>query len=158
MVRSQLRRTKQLRKRGGTLVGVIRIAMLWPLHYPTTSSTLVDHTVSTLKRSRSFQFPRANSTDLTGACPLWPKADIAASNLDVRFTPPPKSGHVQRKRSCPLYADSGHAWVMSWASTFGQYCYWGSAPARGRTIFISVNSPGCVSTSIEPPCCFTTMS
>ena len=44
------------------------------------------------------------------------------------------------------------------ASAFGQYGYWGSAPARGRTIFISVNSPGCVSTSIEPPCCFTMMS
>src|SRR5262249_30258679 len=29
---------------------------------------------------------------------------------------------------------------------------------RGRTILISVNSPGCVSTSMEPPCCFTTMS
>src|SRR4029453_7676956 len=29
---------------------------------------------------------------------------------------------------------------------------------RGRIILISVNSPGCVSTSIEPPCCLTTMS
>ena len=32
------------------------------------------------------------------------------------------------------------------------------APARGRTILNSVNAPGCVSTSIEPPCCLTTMS
>jgi hypothetical protein len=29
---------------------------------------------------------------------------------------------------------------------------------RGRTILISVNSPGCVSTSIDPPCCLTMMS
>jgi hypothetical protein len=29
---------------------------------------------------------------------------------------------------------------------------------RGRTILISVNCPGCVSTSIVPPCCFTMMS
>jgi hypothetical protein len=32
------------------------------------------------------------------------------------------------------------------------------APARGRTILNSVNSPGWVSTSIEPPCCLTMMS
>ena len=36
--------------------------------------------------------------------------------------------------------------------------YWGSAAARGKMILISVNSPGCVSTSIEPPCCLTMMS
>jgi hypothetical protein len=34
----------------------------------------------------------------------------------------------------------------------------GSMAARGRIILISVNSPGCVSTSIEPPCCLTIMS
>src|SRR5262249_32825649 len=33
-----------------------------------------------------------------------------------------------------------------------------NAVARGRIILISVNSPGCVSTSIDPPCCLTTMS
>jgi hypothetical protein len=32
------------------------------------------------------------------------------------------------------------------------------APVRGRTILNSVNSPGCVSTSIDPPCCLTMMS
>src|SRR6516165_8973906 len=32
------------------------------------------------------------------------------------------------------------------------------AALRGRIILISVNSPGCVSTSIEPECCFTMMS
>ena len=30
--------------------------------------------------------------------------------------------------------------------------------ARGKVILISVNSPGLVSTSIEPTCCLTTMS
>jgi len=29
---------------------------------------------------------------------------------------------------------------------------------RGKITLISVNSPGCVSTSIEPPCCLTMMS
>ena len=29
---------------------------------------------------------------------------------------------------------------------------------RGKITLISVNSPSCVSTSIEPPCCFTIMS
>ena len=33
-----------------------------------------------------------------------------------------------------------------------------SVIARGRTILNSVNSPGTVSTSIEPPCCLTMMS
>src|SRR5262249_1522651 len=32
------------------------------------------------------------------------------------------------------------------------------AATRGKVTLISVNSPGRVSTSIEPPCCFTTMS
>jgi hypothetical protein len=32
------------------------------------------------------------------------------------------------------------------------------AAARGKVTLISVNSPGCVSTSIDPPCCFTMMS
>ena len=34
---------------------------------------------------------------------------------------------------------------------------WNTA-ARGKMILISVNSPGCVSTSIDPPCCLTMMS
>src|SRR5208282_1940504 len=32
------------------------------------------------------------------------------------------------------------------------------APARCSTILNSVNEPGCVSTSIDPPCCLTMMS
>ena len=31
---------------------------------------------------------------------------MAASNLDVRFTP--ESGHVRCKQECPLSANSGH--------------------------------------------------
>jgi hypothetical protein len=33
-----------------------------------------------------------------------------------------------------------------------------NAAARGKTSLTSVNSPGSVSTSIEPPCCLTMMS
>ena len=33
-----------------------------------------------------------------------------------------------------------------------------AAPARGRTILNLLNTPGCVSTSIDPPCCLTMMS
>jgi RTX calcium-binding nonapeptide repeat (4 copies) len=36
--------------------------------------------------------------------------------------------------------------------------YWANTAARGKIILISVNSPGCVSTSIDPPCCLTMMS
>jgi hypothetical protein len=38
--------------------------MLWPLHYPTTSSTVVDRIASTSKRSHSFQYLRDNSTEI----------------------------------------------------------------------------------------------
>ena len=89
-------------------------------------------------------------------CPLWvksrhvqrhkrmsalpPKADMCSALADVRFVP-----------IADIHGDEP-------PSAHGQYGYWGSVPARGRTIFISVNSPRCVSTSIEPPCCFTMMS
>jgi hypothetical protein len=33
-----------------------------------------------------------------------------------------------------------------------------NAGVRGKTILISVNSPGCVSTSMVPACCFTMTS
>ena len=33
-----------------------------------------------------------------------------------------------------------------------------NAVTRGKVTLISVNLPGCVSTSIEPPCCFTMIS
>ena len=71
---------------------------------------------------------------------LPPIADMCSALADVRFVP---------------IADIQAHWR---ASAFGQYGYWASTSARGRTIVISVNSPDCVSTSIEPPCCFTTIS
>src|SRR5262245_17524020 len=81
-------------------------------------------------------------------CPLRSKTDILRSDSDVRFTP--ESGHVQCKQGCPLWAKSGHR---------DDYERSGSnAAARGKITLISVNSPGSVSTSIEPPCCFTMMS
>src|SRR6516162_1280418 len=43
--------------------------------------------------------------------------------------------------------------------TSGNHCRSESnAPVRGRISLISANSPGLVSTSIEPPCCLTMMS
>jgi hypothetical protein len=54
---------------------------------------------------------------------------------------------------------------------FSAVCFWAkadigtitsvqesNAATRGKVTLISVNSPGFVSTSIEPPCCFTMMS
>ena len=58
----------------------------------------------------------------------------------VRFTP--ESGHVQCNSACPLSANSGHR--------DGHWRSGSKAAARGRITLISVNSPGCVSTSIEP--------
>src|SRR4029453_19108224 len=61
------------------------------------------------------------------------KADMCSAKGHVRFTP--ESGHRNN------YGRSGS-----------------NAATRGKITLISVNSPGCVSTSIEPPCCFTMMS
>src|SRR5262252_7245882 len=80
-------------------------------------------------------------------CPLW-VTGICKAKRHVRFTP--LSGHVQCKSACPLRAKSGHR---------DDYEPSGSnAAARGKITLISVNSPGCVSTSIEPACCLTMMS
>jgi hypothetical protein len=64
---------------------------------------------------------------------LPPKADMCSARGDVRYGPK---------------ADIGTITVVQEIS----------AAARGKVTLISVNSPGCVSTSIEPPCCFTMMS
>src|SRR5262249_37252259 len=69
------------------------------------------------------------------------KADICTAAAHVRFTPRKRilMGVIPR----PL---------------FEQYTYWESAAARGKITLTSVNLPGCVSTSIAPPCCLTMMS
>ena len=62
---------------------------------------------------------------------------------------PPKADMCGATRSCPLSANSGHRAFSTFQTNTAR---------RGRIILISVNSPGCVSTSIEPPCCLTMMS
>ena len=60
-----------------------------------------------------------------------------------------KRTHALQQRML-LRANSGHR---------GDYERSGcDAAARGKVSLISVNSSGCVSTSTEPPCCFTMMS
>jgi hypothetical protein len=64
---------------------------------------------------------------------LAPKADICGAKRNVRFGPKAVMGNDHER--------SGS-----------------NAATRGKITLISVNSPGCVSTSIDPPCCFTMMS
>jgi hypothetical protein len=66
----------------------------------------------------------------------------------VCFTP--ESGHVQCTSSSLLWAKSRHRDDYERSES--------NAATRGKITLISVNSPGSVSTSIEPPCCFTMMS
>jgi len=66
---------------------------------------------------------------------LPPKADMCGAASDVRFGP---------------IADIGLSACLRGLQT--------KAAARGRIIVISVNSPGCVTTSIEPLCCLTIIS
>jgi hypothetical protein len=68
-----------------------------------------------------------------GISALPPKADICAAKTNVRFGPK---------------ADIKDDYDRSGSN----------AAARGRMILISVNPPGCVSTSIDPPCCLMMMS
>jgi hypothetical protein len=78
--------------------------------------------------------------------------DICTAIGHVRFAPNSdrKSGH-QRKRRClkPITKHNHQACAVGSV---------GNAPERGNVILISVNSPGVVSTSIDPPCCLTMMS
>ena len=64
---------------------------------------------------------------------LPPKADMCGANGDVRFVP-----------------------IADIAERCGDQTR--NTAARGRMTLISVNSPGLVSTSIDPECCLTTMS
>jgi hypothetical protein len=68
-----------------------------------------------------------------GMSALPPKADMCGATGNVRFGPE---------------ADMQSAFLGFQTNT----------AARGRITLISVNSPGWVYTSIEPPCCFTMMS
>jgi hypothetical protein len=69
-------------------------------------------------------------------------------------------------RECPLYPRKRTCAAHRDMSAKGQKADIGAtagvqerdAATRGKVTLISVNSPGCVSTSIEPPCCFTMMS
>src|SRR5262249_20715828 len=63
-----------------------------------------------------------------------------------------ESGHSLERLGCPLCAKSGHSCLCQLAGLKPT-----NAAERGRMTLISVNAPGCVSTSIEPACC-TTMS
>src|SRR5262249_31895833 len=67
------------------------------------------------------------------------EADIGGANRNVRFGA--KSGHLRHRADYACLPDS----VRNTAT-------------RGKMTLISVNTPGCVSTSIAPPCCLTTMS
>src|SRR5262249_55122372 len=65
------------------------------------------------------------------------------------------SGHMRRKKACPLYPRKRTCALQLGMSALGQKrtfprCQIKEA-ARGKMTLISANSPGCVSTSIEPP-------
>src|SRR5262245_10331364 len=64
---------------------------------------------------------------------LLPKADMCGANLNVRYGPIADIGSIATVQE--------------------------TAPkTRGKITRISANSPGLLSTSIEPPCCLTMMS
>ena len=94
------------------------------------------------------------------------KADMCGALGHVRFTPNTdrESGFLQKVMSalppkadmCSATRDVRYGPEADIETTTG--AQESNAAARGKVTLISVNSPGRVSTSIEPPCCFTTMS
>ena len=64
---------------------------------------------------------------------------------------------LPQKRTCALQnimSAWGQKRTLPWVLFYLEI----EATVRGRMILISVNSPGTVSISIEPPCCFTMIS
>ena len=85
-------------------------------------------------------------------CPmsaLGQKADICSAKSHVRFTP-------QKRTSTGAIGMSAKGQKRTLVG-FTVYLEM-EAAVRGRIILTSVNSPGCVSISIEPPCCLTMIS
>src|SRR5262249_17714882 len=93
------------------------------------------------------------------------KADMCVAKSDVRFTP-----NSDRESGIPANVTSALPPKADMCSALVHVCFGPKADigtiagvqvkaaTRGKVTVISVNSPGCVSTSIEPPCCFTMMS
>src|SRR5262245_24798381 len=81
------------------------------------------------------------------------KADICSAKKHVRFTPNSDIDcvfrHVRFGPKPHIRASEDYARPADSPT---------NTAARGKMTLISVNSPGCVSTSIEPPCCLTMMS
>jgi hypothetical protein len=71
-----------------------------------------------------------------GMSALPPKADMCGAARDVRFGP-----------IADIRLSGGRSRTIQT-----------NTAERGRVTVISVNSPGCVATSIEPACCLTIMS
>jgi hypothetical protein len=81
-------------------------------------------------------------------CPLW----VISGHVQCKRAWPlcPRKRHQMRHMESPLRANRGIESIMTVQES--------NAATRGKVTLISVNSPGCVSTSMEPPCCFTMMS
>src|SRR5262245_18983668 len=93
---------------------------------------------------------------------LGQKADICNANRHVHFSPnsdreselPQAVGSaLPPKRTCAVQEPMS---ALGQKRTLGRLQT--NTTTGGRITLISVNSPGCVSTSIEPPCCLTMMS
>jgi hypothetical protein len=71
-------------------------------------------------------------------CPLYPQKQTFALQLGMSALGQKRTFRLAMKRPCLGFQTN--------------------TALRGRITLISVNSPGCVSTSIEPACCLTMMS
>jgi hypothetical protein len=94
------------------------------------------------------------------------KADMCSARRRVRFTPNSDRESVLPQKvmsALPPKADMcgapAHVCFVPIADMRGlREHFQTNAGVRGKTILISVNSPGCVSTSMVPACCFTMTS
>src|SRR5262249_39000378 len=121
-------------------------AWLWTVHLGTSAKHA--DLIPPPKSAKDMVAVQVRLVKAPGNVRYGSKADICSAKRHVRSTP--KSGHMHCTSACPLWANSGHR------NNYGRLG--SNAATRGKITLISVNSPGCVSTSIEPPCCFTMMS
>jgi hypothetical protein len=107
------------------------------------------------RAKRASGLPRVTTGLLSLPCRRPPSVRDAVYAF-AAIRPKPISAFRRSKPdlvSCLATCSEGHNRTHARSTGFIK-----DAPARGRTILNSVNSSGCVSTSIEPPCCLTMMS
>ena len=115
---------------------------------PKRNADVLEVLISQMSEYRNIYFVISKTLRVLGQAELEPSCDLlhrhALSALDQ-----------QKKKSTRARPGNGALLGVTYARPRGSAT---NVAVRGRTILISVYSPGWVSTSIDPECCLTMMS